>query len=364
MKIAIISVHKSYDYRIIRHIKSMIQFNWEIHYYNISNEENLLFDVKSKNVKYFHYKLLKKFSIKTIKIFVDIRKKILNHNYNYIFLQDLVLLNLVYFLPRRLTEKVVLDIHEVLGIESMLNKVNFKILITKLNKSVVMASNTDPDTLKFLEKKNKKIYILNNYPLLEDLKISKKLKFKKNLYVISYIGMITEERRQMLKTLDIFRILLESGKFKVFLVGPIANRYKNDEIKVKISKLKKYKNFFYFGPQPRNKVNEILLESDFLINLLDVPEHDDVSSNKFFEAIMSENIYISNHVKYGIDMSLTNDLVIKVFKEDNCNKIAQKILSLVENENLNYIKKKYIDLVYSNKLYWDKFLKYYQIIFK
>jgi hypothetical protein len=39
-KIAVLSLHKSYDYRIYRHIKTLLKLRYEFHCYNKTNEKN------------------------------------------------------------------------------------------------------------------------------------------------------------------------------------------------------------------------------------------------------------------------------------------------------------------------------------
>jgi len=352
-KVLIVSTHKSYDYRIERHIKSLLKIDRKVVYYNITNEEYPLNNIKNDNYEYVPLKIENKKSPKVLKVVFFLIKELNKNTSDYIFIQDSILLLLVPFIKRK--TRIVFDIHEIPEEYSKIEKIFFKYSCKRINPLKITALNT-----------NEGIF-MNNFPLLSDFELDnniKRLNNPKNKYNFIYSGMITEENRQMLKTLEVFDLLLMNEVAdKVFLIGPLANRIYKEHIEKQINKLqKKYPhNFYYYGPKEHNFVTKKFKESDFSFNLLNRKDDLELAPNKLFESMVAGAICITNHTNFCNYIPL--NLLLLVEKVDTPYNIYHKILEFMNNNNIVEIKENNRRFILENKYYWEVYLPIYERIF-
>lgn len=357
-KIVILSIHMSYDYRITKHIKSLLDLGYFVYYYNISPEEKPQLNISHKNMEYSHFYIKKLITFKTIKIYFMLRGLLSKNQCDYYFLQDIVLISLFINMKSIDKHKIVIDFHEILDRESKVNRALFKIYCNQLNENIILALEQN-----VFDSVNKNIYLFKNVPLLEDFKNSMAER-QVGKYCIIYAGMITEENRQMLKTLNVFDILLTTGCFKAVLIGRIANRVFKNEIEEKISHLKDTygDDFSYFGEKPHGFVVEKIMESDFSINLLNYDDNIALSPNKNYEYLLGVTVLITDHK--NLTVPLAEDTYVYVDKRLSAAEIADKIKELAENNAIDSISRKGMEFIIERQLLWERYYEDYNKIFE
>jgi len=353
-RVMIISMHKSYDYRIERHIRSLLKIGVDVVYYNITNEEAPTSFVHEK-YRYIPLRIDRKSPIRILKIINFLRKEV-NKNVNgYIFIQDPPLLVLVPFVKNK--RRIVLDIHEIPTGYSPVEKLLSKYSKNRINEVKISALNI-PGTI-----------FMDNFPMISDFDVeieAPQIERKRTLSCnFVYSGMITEENRQILKTLKVFEILLRNNiAKKIFLIGPVANRIKKEEIQKEISLLEtKYpESFTYYGARDHAFVVSKLKESDFSFNLLNVDDTQALSPNKLYESMAAGVIPITNHTNYS--SKIPEELMIVVKKHATPEDIVSKIEYIILNEDVYSLKKENRNFIISHGYYWERYLSYYMEIFK
>jgi len=206
---------------------------------------------------------------------------------------------------------------------------------------------------------------MDNYPMLSDFVIhdDQDNENDNNTYNFIYSGMITEENRHMIKTLEVFDLLLlEKIANEIFLIGPLANRINKDKIEKKLKNLqKKYANhFFYYGKRNHDFVVSKWKKSDF--SLLLIKGTQELSPNKLFESMISGTICVTDHLNYS--SKVPENLLLLVDKKDSPEQIVHKIQNFIKNNNIKEIQKDNIKFILENQYYWEKFLDHYKKIFK
>jgi len=361
-KIAVLSAHKSYDYRIYRHIRTLLKLGYEVHYYNITSEKNPDVGISHPNFVYKPFFLEKIRSLRLPKVYLSVLTELRNDDYTYYFVQDEELLTFFLLKGRNAKNKLVIDAHEILDLDrkkKLLIEVTFKRLSRERSCVTALQQNVG-----FLNRYFSKIYVFDNLPLRSDFLDMGEHTTNEKIHII-YSGMVTEENRQMLKTLDVMELLIQAGQFRATLIGPIANRFSKESIKQKIRELElKYPDDFrYTGALPRHKVLPQLLRSDVFLMLLDLPCESVVSPNKLFEALAAGNVVVTNHSNFSI--TIPTDLLVKVAKEASAEEIAKLITSFCKNrEELHKKKLKIKEWFARSGLFWESYEHCYTEIFR
>lgn len=327
MKTAILSAHKSYDYRIHRHVRTLLSLGDEVDYYNISNGSAPDPGISDLHFNYIHVYLRKKFSLQTLKVAYRLIETLRKTHYDYYFVQDEELLALFPLVRSIEKEKIIIDVHEMLHTD-FLKRILIRALFSlpKKHRACLTALHSDVEYLKHYLNE---VYGLDNLPLYSDLEVCTEVKQKEKLNVI-YVGVITEENKQMLKTLDIMHKLIDTGRFTATLIGPIANRTRRDEIEYKIKHLQSEhpQDFHYLGALGRKEVVAHLCHADIMIVLLSYPSDYKVAPNKFLEAIAASLVLVTDHVNFP--PAVPEHLIVKVDKNDTPDRIADRIISLYD----------------------------------
>ncbi|WP_147534484.1 glycosyltransferase family 4 protein [Bacillus marasmi] len=354
-RIAIFSIHPSYDYRIERHIKSLLSLGYSVDYHNISRESNVQFNVSHQKMNYIHYEVKGKSVFNLFKIYINLMKKINNLGYDYYFIQDPILLSLFIFTKHK--KKIVLDVHEIYNLISIKERLLIKFFYNKVNDVIVSAYKDN-----FLMFNQKKEFIFGNYPLKRDFSYNQVDKIRK--FKIIYAGMITEEFRNMKKTLDVFEVLLNSGNFEVHLIGKVANRELKEVLEDKIKYLSSsYDDFYYYGPKSHDFVVEKILECDFSINLISLNNDVSISPNKNYEYMLGNTILVTDH--NNINHKLPENIICICDKNDNEKDIAHKIINITKDLNsMNELKDLSRKYILDNNLIWERYIEDYKEIFR
>ncbi|ACR79982.1 hypothetical protein [Kosmotoga olearia] len=358
-RIAVLSCHPSYDYRIKRHIVSLLHLGYYVTYFNISTENTPTFMVNDNRFEFKHYHISGKRDYGNIfSTFRTISKSL--KGYDYFFVQDPILLPLFSF-RRSVNGKIVVDIHEKIG--GTMSKIEFlflKSLHHKLSRSCVTAIRGQ----KYLENKFDHVFVFDNLPMKEDFEFKDMNKSVTRKKTVVYAGMITEEHRFMLKTLDVFELLLQSGEFQTILIGKIANRPGKNRIKKRIEDLQnKFPDDLKFlGSVDHKIVAKIILQSDFGFNLLDFPESEIISPNKNYEYLIGGCVLVTDHSRFSI--KIPKEVMLLVGKRASPEEIYQKVSSIAKNESkLRYLQNLSRSYVLENNLYWENYFAYYRKIF-
>ena len=349
-KVIIVSAHKSYDYRIERHIKSLLKIGKRVIYYNITNEENIENNIQNANYEYKPIKMQNKKLSQILRV-VFFKKELNKNVSDYIFIQDELLLILVPFIKNK--RRIVFDIHEIPEKYSGISKLLFRYSYKRINENKITALKRDEGIF------------MDNYSMLSDFVIhdDQNNENNNNTYNFIYSGMITEENRHMIKTLEVFDLLLfEKIANEIFLIGPLANRINKDKIEEKIKDLqKKYANhFFYYGKRNHDFVVSKWKKSDFSLFL--IKDTQKVSPNKLFESMISGTICVTDHLNYS--SKVPENLLLLVDKKDSPEQIVHKIQNFIKNNNIKEIQKDNIKFILENQYYWERFLDHYKKIFK
>lgn len=359
-RIAILSCHPSYDYRIRRHIVSLLHLGYYVTYFNVSTENNPTLAVNNYRFTFKHYYIPGKRDFKSIfTTFLAIRKHL--KRYDYFFVQDPLLLPLFSLSGRSKNGKVVVDIHEKIG--GTMSKIEFlflKSLHHKLSRSCVTAIRGQ----QYLENKFDHVFVFDNLPMKGDFEFEDMNKSVTRKKTVVYAGMITEEHRFMLKTLDVFELLLQSGEFQTILIGKIANRPGKNRIKKRIQDLQKKfpHDLKFLGSVDHKMVAEIISQSDFGFNLLNFPESEIISPNKNYEYLIGGCVLVTDHFCFSV--KIPKEVILLVSKQARPEEIYQKVSSIAKNESkLRYLQNLSRNYVLENNLYWESYFGYYRKIF-
>ena len=360
-KIAVLSLHKSYDYRIYRHIKTLLKLGYELHYYNITNERNPDVGISHPNFAYKPFFVEKIISPRLLKVYFSVLTELDKDEYSYYFVQDEELLVFFLFKSKSTKNKLVIDVHEILDLDRK-KQLLIDLVFQRLSheRSCITALQQN---IGFLNRYFRKIYVFDNLPLRSDFLDVRDHSKNEKIHII-YSGMITEENRQMLKTIDVMELLVQTGTFKATLIGPIANRYGKESIERKIRELRlKYPDDFqYMGALPRHKVVPELLSSDLFLILVDLSYETTVSPNKLFEALAAGNIVVTNHSNFTINIPL--ELMLKVSRDSSAEEVAKQIMSFCKDrEELHEKKLKVKEWFARSGLFWESFEHCYKDIF-
>jgi len=89
-QVAVLSLHKGYDYRIERHIKTLLKLGYKVNYYNITNEKKSTFRIdNNNNVKYYKiYINSKKNILGMLSAIIKIYTRLLKDKNDIYFIQD------------------------------------------------------------------------------------------------------------------------------------------------------------------------------------------------------------------------------------------------------------------------------------
>ncbi|MDY0278041.1 MAG: hypothetical protein RBQ97_08150, partial [Acholeplasma sp.] len=283
-KILIISTHPPYDYRIYRHIKMLTKHYYDITYINIVNPNNK-FSKESPvcGIKYVQIQFAKKFSVKNM---ISLSKLFSHLNFtrwDVIFIQDP---KLIFFPFLFMKKNLYLDIHENQDLRDKLDGKALTFYLRK-RKSVIFS----PYKCVLDEFHNCVSFHIDNRPLKEDFSVAE---YSRNLIpTVIYVGMITNQFRQMNKLFDVFEILLQR-QINVVLIGKVSNMNIDKNLMEKINYLSTYNNFEYLGFQNRVEVIKQLYKSHFSISLMDLKENVSISPNKLYESLATGNIIITD----------------------------------------------------------------------
>jgi len=367
VKIALLAAHKSYDYRIYRHIKMLNDLGFDVDYFNITNEENPNVGINFPGFSYKAMKMQKKYSFKTIKVFLFLRSLLKKGGYDYYFVQDEELLSLFLFSGKNIRRRVIIDSHELLDRkENRLKKMLIKLFALHLNRSTPCFTAVEGNA-KFLQKYFSEIFVLGNLPLISDFpNPEKNPKYSSDdcKFDITYFGMITEENRQMVKTLEVMAHLLKTGKFTASLIGPIANRSGMKEIEDAMNSLKNNfpDSFFYFGAIDRKELTRKIVNSDFLLLLLKGFEGVSISPNKLYEALAAGLAVVTNREDFH--PSVPREYLIVVDKNAPADEIANIILeSAASKEKLAAMKEAGRHWLIRSNLTWESYRNIYEKVF-
>ncbi len=170
-----------------------------------------------------------------------------------------------------------------------------------------------------------KVYILNNFPLADELVPDNSNVHREN--ELAYIGVITEERGiiQLIKTIGILK-----GKYRLNLAG----RFDSEALFEKISELDGWKFVNFYGEIDRLGIKSLLARSKAgIVNFLPAPNHLEAQPNKLYEYMSAGLPLICS------DFPLWNDLIIEykcgiVIDPLNTIEMAEKIELLLDNNEL------------------------------
>jgi glycosyltransferase involved in cell wall biosynthesis len=340
----------------------LLSLGHEVDYYNISNESAPDPGISDSRFNYIHLYLRKKFSPQTLKVAYKLIKMLMKTHYDYYFVQDEELLALFPLVRTIEKGKIILDVHEMLR-GDFLKRILIRTLLSfpKKHRACLTALHSN---VEYLKRYFDDVYVLDNLPLYTDFDVCAEMKQKEKLNVI-YVGMITEENRQMLKTLDVMHKLIDTGRFTATLIGPIANRTRRDEIERRIKHLQSEhpQDFHYLGPLGRKEVVAYLCHADIMIVLLSFPSECKVASNKFLEAIAAGLVLVTDHVNFS--PAVPEHLIVKVDKNDTPDWIADRIVSLYDCQEKILTAKKEIRKWFKNsRLFWESYEYVYKQLFR
>lgn len=190
------------------------------------------------------------------------------------------------------------------------------------------------------KKNNNFSFNINNYPLLNELKTSKKLANSNSKY-ICYIGVISEMRG-----LEPIINAIENTCYKLLLAG----EFSEIEFKNKVMNLNGWKNVKYLGKISRDEIQKVTNKSFAgIVTFLPTPNHTNSQPNKIFEymsmklPIIASNFELWKMIveknKCGICVNPKSKL--EIFEAiDYLFKNSKKASSFGENGNI-LVKNKY-----------------------
>jgi len=266
---------------------------------------------------------------------------------------------LLFVGKRKELSKTVIDIHEKLD-----RDVSFleNLLIRRLKTNNFKSCTTACEGQFLLHRIFKNVYVMDNRPLIEDFITDRTNETKEKRKAI-YVGMVTEENRQMLKTLRCFSILMQSGKFKCSVIGAVANRKKKTEIESEIHRLSIQHplDFEYVGATCHEKAVVEMRKSDFGFNLISLPNTQQISPNKNFEYIASKTVLVTDHDNFPL--LLPSNLYIKVDKQQTAEEIAEIVMNTNENQ-IKALTNQAFDFLLEKGYLWERYTNVYDTIFE
>lgn len=249
-----------------------------------------------------------------------------------------------YVIKKIFKKKYVFDIFDYKS--SMLNGKMGKI-IEKLEKKII--NNSDATIICTEQRKNQitgsnpnKLVIVHNSPLTEIIETGKE-KIKSDKIKLAYFG-ILQNHRLILEMINV----ISKNKEVELHIGGFGKHFN------KIEKLsKKYKNIYFYGEIPYEKVLQIEDQCDIMTAIYkpSIPNHKYAAPNKFYEAlmlgkplIMSKNIGMCNEI-------LKNNLGELIdFSEEEFKKGLERLIKRKDEWSEISLKMKEI---YNEKYSWN-----------
>ena len=259
-------------------------------------------------------------------------KKALEINADVFHFHDPELLFVGWLLKRK-GKKVIYDVHEdvprqILSkpwiwkpLQTLVSSITEKtenFIASKLS-AVVAAT---PTIGKRFLKINKNTFVINNFPLIQELESTTEWEKKNN--AICYIGFITEIRG--------IRPLIQSLEFCAGIKLHLAGNYSSDKLKNELSLIPAWNKVKEYGFVNRKVAAEILHKSKVgIVTFLAVPNHVDAQPNKMFEYMSAGIPVIASHFPLWKEIIEGNQCGVCVDPE-NSQAIADAINYLINHD--------------------------------
>ncbi len=303
------TVHKRYDTRILlKECSYLTKNNHKVFLFisdgngnEVYNNVNII-DI-GLSTKKWNTQRLKRFFYSSFRIL----KAILKSNYDYYHFHDPELIFIGYLL-KLLGKKVIYDIHEDISLQisqktyipNFLKKTFLNVFCFFENyfaSRFYYLVTATPSIKERFKAYNNNIICVNNYPIIDELKLKKTVKKEK---AICFVGWMTFDRGiyQLVKA-------VEGLDIKLHLVGKIWHDYEEKELR----KLDGWSNVIYHGTLDRKSVAEILSKSMAgIVTFLPKPNHMNCQPNKLFEYMSAGLPVIASNFKNIIDLVEKNKI--------------------------------------------------------
>jgi glycosyltransferase involved in cell wall biosynthesis len=193
------------------------------------------------------------------------------------------------------------------------------IMCTQIN-SIVCATPSIASRFHYFKKK---VFVVNNYPLSNEL--YGEMVSKESNNEIAYIGAISEERG-IFELISAINIL--NGKVKLNLAG----NFSDDNLFNMVSKLDGWKYVKYYGQVSRTEVKSILSRSSGgIVNFLPAPNHMEAQPNKMFEymsaglPLLCSNFPLWNQIISTHNCGISFDPTDPISMAESINKLFKDI---------------------------------------
>lgn len=283
----VISLHPINDNRINKHLKCLIDAGYEVIYVNASDSDLADFELHQMvNLVHIPIPYIKKSSFKIAILYMRMKKEISKNRCDVLHIHDPQLLCLSSY-ARRYMKTIVYDRHELYD--------TIPVLTAKLGTLFEKKYQKYIDGLVYVvssqEKYNKQIFpetesvMIPNYQCSDTYDNAKRRKKGDEIRII-YIGVLSEEHRQIILMLRIIQQVLRSHTNCRAIIGGECADIKILAMLNELSN--EFPNFTYKGSMKYSEVVYETVNADIgLAFYKDTPNSIGASSNKIYEYLMA-----------------------------------------------------------------------------
>lgn len=352
-------MHPSYDYRIERHIDSLLTAGANVTYINLSPESDPSLPISHARLRYRHIRVARRTPIRLAIGLLTVIQSYLRSAHTHVFVMDLELLLPVMILPRIMTRRVVLDIHELLSGYSRLRSFIIRRTWKKTSADLCLAIQ---QRLPRIVRSSKRVSVLENLPLARDFPAPDLGHWDTREKLIVYVGMLTDRvRRTTVMLAALNRVLDTHQSCRVAVLGKIPRIEKGKQLRREYGRLRSRDRTWCPGAVSHKVVCEQLSKATHGIMLVDFPPGTSISPNKLYEYMAAGTIVVTNYTSYS--PPVPDSLMVVVDANIGADDLANVLLQTIDNAGLGSMAHAARDHVVNSGLFWERYLPWYKEVF-
>lgn len=303
-------IKRGYEIEVIDiETQKKIEENYKV----IQMKENILLEGKNKILKFYE----------RIKLYLKLKKKINEKEYDYVVFFNVLFLPLVYLIKNR----VIFSVREY-------NEVYFKKYHKYLKKIKVLTTNNIPSYM-FMRSKYNNVFLQNNY-VKNYKETEKKIEVENKSYlIISNIN----EHKNILPVVKNFKNLEEKG-YKLKIAGKISNQAYYQKL---LKEIDQTKNIEILGSLPYEKLEEEYLKVEGIIHL----SKQEGTPNALLDAIKFKKKFICLSTPENVCL-FAETPIFMINKEEELEKKIYELEKVDYSKEINFLFEK-IKMMFSEK---------------
>lgn len=289
------------------------QKNIEENYRVIQIKKSILLEGKSKIIKFYE----------RIKLYLELKKRINEREYDYVIFFNILFLPLVYLIKN----KIVFSIREY-------NNDYFKKFDKYLKKINILTTNNIPSYI-FMKTKYNNVFLQNNY-VNNYKKIVRKIKKENKSYlIVSNIN----EHKNILPVVKVFKQLEDKG-YKLKIAGKINNQNYYEKL---LREINQVKNIKILGSLPYEKLEEEYLKAEGVIHL----SKQEGTPNALLDAIKFKKKFICLSTPENVCL-FAETPIFMISKEEELEEKIYELEKVDYSKEINFLFEK-IKMMFSEK---------------